>query len=418
MLFGKTLDQQLPKRPQEVRFCTRCVVSNQRPRITFDTEGVCSACRYAYEKHHVIDWNAREEMLLELLARHRSKDGSYDCIVPGSGGKDSSYVAYQLKYRYGMHPLTVTWAPHLYTDIGWQNYLAFKDSGFDNILVFPNGMLHRKLSRVAFELWGDHFKVFGLGQKALAFHMAVRFGIPLIFYGESGEIEYGGSTKNRAKPYEGVEDWSELYFQGSDVFALIEEGRRVGLFTKEELEHERFVFYWHPPIEALEKIGAQMHWMSFYKKWVPQENYYDAVEHTGFQANPDGRSEGTYSKYASLDDKTDGFHFYLAYLKFGIGRATSDAAHEIRDGHLSRDEGVALVHRYDGEFPKKYFKEFLEYLSITEGEFWEVLDMYRSLSPHLWEQVNGEWRLKHQVTSLEAQEVLSGDAARQNPTIA
>jgi hypothetical protein len=113
-------------------------------------------------------------MLLELLARYRSKDGSYDCIVPVSGGKDSGYVAYQLKYQYGMHPLTVTWAPHLYTEIGWGNYLAFKDSGFDNILVFPNGVLHRKLSRLAFELWGDHFKVFGLGQKALAFHFAVR----------------------------------------------------------------------------------------------------------------------------------------------------------------------------------------------------------------------------------------------------
>ena len=140
-----------------------------------------------------------------------------------------------------------------------------------------------------------------------------------------------------------------------------------------------------------------MHWFSYYKKWVPQENYYCAVEHTGFQANP-GRSEGTYSKYASLDDKTDGFHFYLAFIKFGIGRTTSDAAHEIRDGHLTREEGAALVHRYDGEFPEKYYKEFLAYLGITDQEFHEVIDFYRSLSPHLWEKREGQWVLKTRVS--------------------
>jgi len=153
-----------------------------------------------------------------------------------------------------------------------------------------------------------------------------------------------------------------------------------------------------PDQKKVAELNAQMHWFSFYKKWVPQENYYYAAENTAFQANPDGRSEGTYSKYASLDDRTDGFHFYLAYIKFGIARATSDASHEIRDGHLTREEGVALVHRYDGEFPKKYFKDFLEYLSITESEFWEVINFYRSLSPHLWEKSGAEWKLKHKVS--------------------
>lgn len=397
MLFDKTLDKQLAKRPQEVKFCKRCVVSNQRPRITFDENGVCSACHYAYQKHHVIDWAEREKMLIDLLDRHRSKDGKYDCVVPCSGGKDSGYVAHQLKYKYGMHPLTVTWAPHIHTDIGWQNYISFKDSGFDNILVFPNGILHRKLSRLAFELWGDHFKVFGLGQKAIAFHIAVKFRIPLVFYGESGEVEYGGSVKNIDKPFEDVDDWSEFYFGGSDVFALAEEGYKTGVFKKDEIAKDNLQFYWHPSVQELKELGMQMHWFSYYKKWVPQENFYYAVENTDFKTNLDGRSEGTYSKYASLDDKTDGFHYYMGYIKFGIGRATSDAAHEIRDGHLTREEGVALVQRYDGEFPKKYFKEFLEYLGITENRFWEAVNFYRSISPHLWECVNGEWKLKHKV---------------------
>jgi len=397
MLFNKTLDRQLGKRPLEVKYCKKCVVSNQRPRITFDENGVCSACNYAYLKHNVIDWNKREEMLKELLGKHRSKNGSYDCIVPASGGKDSSYVAHQLKYNYGMHPLTVTWAPFMYTDIGWQNYINFKDQGFDNLLCFPNGKVHRKLSRLAFELLGDAWEPFAYGQKAYAFHIAAKFKIPLIFYGESGEVEYGGSVKNVDKPAEPISDWKDFYYKGSGIDELIQHGLSVGMFTDEEVKNNDFMFYHPPRPEELEALKPQMHWFSFYKKWVPQENYYYSVENAGFQANPE-RSEGTYSKYASLDDKTDGFHFYLAYIKFGIARATSDAAHEIRDGHLTREEGVALVHRYDGEFPKKYYKEFLEYLNITDREFWEIIDLYRSLSPHLWEKVDGEWKLKRRVS--------------------
>lgn len=398
MLFNKTLDRQLEKRPKEVKYCSKCVVSNQRPRITFDENGVCSACNYAYLKHNVIDWKKRDQMLSELLDKYRSKDGSYDCIVPASGGKDSTYVAHQLKHEYGMHPLTVTWAPFLYTDIGWHNYLNFKDHGFDNLLCFPDGVLHRKLARLAFELLGDAWEPFAYGQKAYAFHIATKFKIPLIFYGESGELEYGGSAKNIDIPAESIKDWKDFYYKGSGIDELINHGLETSLFTQEEIKNNKFTLYRPPSPGELEAVNPQMHWFSFYKKWVPQENYYYSVEHAGFQANSDGRSEGTYSKYASLDDKTDGFHFYLAYIKFGIARATSDAAHEIRDGHLTREEGVSLVHRYDGEFPKKYFKEFLEYLNMSEEEFWVVIDFYRALSLHLWEKRNGEWVLKHRVT--------------------
>ena len=397
LLFnGKVLDKQLKRRPQKVVFCAKCVVSNQRPRIALDDEGVCSACRYANQKHHVIDWDEREKSLADLLNRHRSRDGRYDCVVPGSGGKDSAYVSHLLKYKYGMHPLTITWAPFLYTDIGWRNLQAFKDHGFDNVLFSPNGILHRKLARLAFELHGDAWDPFAYGQKNFAFHMALRFNIPLIFYGESGEIEYGGSTKNIAKPFESPEDFYELYFKGSSLEALVEHGLEKGIFTKGEIGDNPMDMYKTPPLEGMRRLNPEMHWMSYYKKWVPQENYYYAVENTGFIANPT-RSEGTYSKYASLDDKTDGFHFYLAHIKFGIARATSDAAHEIRDGHLTREEGVALVKRYDGEFPHKYFPEFLQYLGITETEFHEVVDNYRALSPHLWKKVGGEWKLRHTV---------------------
>lgn len=391
----KTIDSQLGELDKDIYFCKKCVTSNQRPRISFDDEGVCSACRYAEEKERM-DWKGREEQLRDLLDKHRSKDGSFDVIVPSSGGKDSAYVSHQLKHKYGMTPLTVTWAPFIYTDIGRANYDRFVQAGFDNLLFNPNGEFHRKLARVAFDVKGDHWEPFTFGQKALAFQVATRFGIPLIFYGENGEVEYGGSMKNKDKPYESVADWERLYFKGAGVRKLVEMGTEMGVIKPEEVKHGALSIYEAPPLEKIDALGCQMHWYSYYKKWTPQENFYYSSEHTGFTPNPDGRSEGTYSKYASLDDKTDGFHWYLGFIKFGMGRATRDASMEIRAGHITREEAVALVNKFDGEFPKKWFPDFLKYLDITEEHFWKICDGYRQ--PHIWNKDGDQWRLRQPVT--------------------
>jgi len=120
------------------------------------------------------------------------------------------------------------------------------------------------------------------------------------------------------------------------------------------------------------------------------------VNHTGFQPDPDGRSEGTYTKYVSLDDKLDGFHWYLSYMKFGMGRASRDAQTDIRRHHITREEGVTLTRRYDGEFPQRHYQWFLDYLDITEEHFWEVCDFHRSLS-NVWQKNGDEWKLLHVV---------------------
>jgi len=147
-----------------------------------------------------------------------------------------------------------------------------------------------------------------------------------------------------------------------------------------------------PPEKKLKETGiSKIHYFNYFERWTPQENYYYCVENTGFKPNPE-RTEGTFSKYASLDDKFDGFHYYMRYIKFGLGRCVEDAAHEIRDGHITREEGVALMQRYEGEFPQKYFDEFLQYLDISEDLFWEVVDSWRP--SHLWEKRGSEWKLK------------------------
>ena len=218
----QSLDKQWEDIPKDIVFCNNCVVSNQRPRTRFTSNGICSACQWAYEKDHIVDWDKRKHELQILCDKYRRNDGNFDVVVPGSGGKDSAFVAHQLKHRYRMNPLCVTWSPFEYTQIGLENLKRFINSGFNNILGQPDGQLHRKLTKLAFELKGDAWEPFTYGQKAWAFHIATKFGIKLIMYGENGELEYGGSEKYKNVPKEGPEEWEHEYFKGANVDDLVE----------------------------------------------------------------------------------------------------------------------------------------------------------------------------------------------------
>lgn len=392
--------------PAEVKFCKKCVISNQRPSsvvefknkpsdpkptIEFDEEGVCSACRFAEIKEK-IDWKRREQELRELCDKFRSKDGSYDCIIPGSGGKDSGFTSHILKHKYGMNPLTVTWTPHKYTEIGWQNFQAWIHSGFDNMLYSPNGNLHRLLTRLAFENLAHPFQPFIIGQRMIGPRFSIFYNIPLVFYGEN-QAEYGNNIKENDRPtmdmsffYGGSEGLNKLYLGGLSVKDLLEQHK---------VDIKDLNPYLPVDGEKLKKNGTQVHYLSYYEKWDPQEVFYYASANTGFSPNRE-RTEGSYSKYSSVDDRIDPLHYFTTFIKFGIGRATYDAAQEIRNGKITREEGVALVRRYDAEFPAKYFKEILAYMDISEERFWEVINNARS--PHLWKKEDGGWKLLHQVS--------------------
>jgi N-acetyl sugar amidotransferase len=390
--------------PEKVLFCKHCVISNQRPASTvefkhktneskatigFDEKGVCDACNYQQVKASAIDWKRREDQLVALLDKHRRKSG-YDVIVPGSGGKDSAYASHVLKYRYGMNPLTVTWAPHVYTEIGWKNFENWIHvGGLDNILFTPNGKLHRYLTRQAFLNLLHPFQPFIVGQKIVGPLMAAKFDVPLVMYGEN-QAEYGNASDENYVPtmdrkFFSVDNPEEMLLGGKSIRQIMSET---------EFKLNDFSPYIPPSADYLDSKGVEVHYLGYYVRWDPQECYYYAAENTGFQANSE-RTEGTYSKYSSIDDRVDMFHYYTTLIKFGIGRATYDAAQEIRNGKISREEGVQLVKRYDQEFPKKYFKDFLDYISITEEEFHETVDKFRS--PHLWYNENGEWKLRHTV---------------------
>jgi N-acetyl sugar amidotransferase len=390
--------------PEEVKFCKKCVMSNQRPTssvefkttkdskkntMNFDDQGVCDACRNS-EIKETIDWGMREEELVKLLNKYRKNDGSYDCLVPGSGGKDSAYQAHILKYKYKMNPLTVTWPPILYTDYGLKNWKNWLDSGFDNISFYRNGKVMKLLTRLSIENLLHPFQTFILGQKNLAPKIAAQHGINLIFYGEN-EAEYGNpiadnSSSLRDKSYYSFNNLDEIFLAGFSVKKLINDF---------DIRLSDLMSYLPPKIEDLEKSKIEVHYLGYYLKWTPQEVYYYAVENTGFKARPH-RTQGTFQKYQSIDDKIDDLHYYTTYIKFGIGRATYDASQEIRNRHLTRDEGQALVKRFDGEFPDRYFDEIMDYIDMKPERFHDLCDKFRS--PHLWAKDNsGNWQLRHNV---------------------
>jgi N-acetyl sugar amidotransferase len=300
----------------------------------------------------------------------------------------------------------VTWAPHIHTEWGWRNFQAWIHAGHDNYLMTPNGRVHRLLTRLATELLFHPFQPFIFGQKALAPKMAILLGIPLIFYGEN-EAEYGNAIADAEKAQR-----DEKYFAADDQSKLFIGGVSVSdLRTQFGLDMNDLQPYL--PVDRTHLIArnVEVHYLGYYLKWHPQACYYYAVEHGGFQASPE-RTPGTYSKYNSIDDRIDDFHYYTTGVKFGIGRATYDAAQEIRSGDISREEGVALVRRFDHEFPERFAEEVFRYLSLPPNEFPVASRMFeqpimdrtyfdtladRFRSPHLWRRDGTAWRLRHAV---------------------
>jgi N-acetyl sugar amidotransferase len=392
--------------PQDVKYCKKCVMSNQRPAsaiefkhtkdskkttLNIHEDGECDACKQAELKNN-IDWVKREDELLRLLDKYRRNDGYYDCLVPGSGGKDSAYQSHILKTKYGMNPLTITWPPILYTEYGYENWKNWIDiGGFDNLSFNRNGHVMKLLTKLSIENLFHPFQTFILGQKNLGPKLAAKFKIPLIFYGEN-EAEYGNpiadnTTSLRDKSYYSFKNVDDIFLGGVSIRELKD---------KYNLQLKDLMSFLPPTEDELKESNINVHYLGYYLKWTPQEVYYYAVENTGFKARP-FRTQGTFSKYNSIDDKIDDLHYYTTFVKFGIGRATYDASQEIRNNHLNREEGQALVKKFDGEFPDKYFDEIMKYIDMSPDHFRDLADKFKS--PHLWIKVDGEWKLRYTVNN-------------------
>ena len=387
--------------PKKVLFCKKSLISNQRPSssiefkhtfkskkktLNIDKNGLSDSWKYSRQKLK-INFKDREKKLLKLLEKHRGKHGEFDCIVPGSGGKDSCYASHILKFKYGMNPLTVTWPPIMYTDYGYQNYknwLSFGDH--PNIKAKRSEKAMNILTKLSILNLMHPFQTFMLGQKIFAVKMAKKFNIPLVFFGEN-EAEHGNAIADnynslRNKSFYSLNKLDNVFLGGLSYSKLKND------YKLKDKELEPFLQIKN---EYLPK-NLEVHYLGYYLKWIPQECYYYAVNNCGFRPRP-FRTQGTYSKYNSIDDKIDDLHYFTTFIKFGIGRATYDVSQEIRNDHLSTEEGKKLIKKYDGEFPDRYFDEIMKYLGIKKDTFFETVDKFRS--PHLWKKQGKFWKLRH-----------------------
>ena len=352
-----------------ITYCTRCVMPSTKPDLTFDEEGVCNACRN-YEARAEVDWDARKRELVEILDAHRSKDGSRnDCIIPVSGGKDSTYQVLKM-LEFGMNPLCVTGTTDMLSDIGRKNIENIKSLGVDYLELTPNPVVRRKINRLALRQvgdisWPEHVTIF-----TTPVRVAVAMGVPLIIWGENSQNEYGGpasSTKDSTLTRRWLEEFGGLL------------GLRVSdLLEQDGIEARNLIHYTYPSDEDLSRVGVTGLFLGHYLPWdgfsnalIAQANGFTTLSHA---------VEGSLVNYENLDNYQTGIHDYFKFLKFGFGRATDLACLHIRRGNIVREDALQMIKLLDGKFPWTYLdnpiENILEYIGMDFDEFISICDRF------------------------------------------
>lgn len=369
---------------KKIFWCKNCLNMSTRPRISFNENGWCNACQWMEEKK-VMDWAPRKKQLDELLKKNKSNKGNFDCIVPVSGGKDGSYVAYTLKHKYGMNPLAITVRPALSLEIGDQNLRNFIYSGYNHIHLTPNPKVLDRLNKYGFIEKGFPYYGWLIAIMTAVIKTAANFKIPLLFYGEDGEIEYGGSTQSKNNPLYDINYMKSVYLEGGHE-KVFERIKQDGDISDADLSFFKF-----PTDEEISEVGLKFtHW-SYYEPWDSYRNYVVAKEHCGLIEKDEGNVD-TFTNFSQNDQALYALHAYLMYLKFGFGRATQDAGIEIRRGSMTRDQALNLVKMYDNSYPADLISTYLDYYQMTKDEFDAVLDKYANKD--LFMKVDGIWQPK------------------------
>ncbi len=369
-----------------IKFCKKCIMPDSRPRIVFDENGICNACLHS-EKKNKINWADREKEFLKLIEEIKSHskktNAHYDCVVPWSGGKDSTSIALKLKFEYELNPLLVTFSPLLINECGSFNREEVSKMGFDSVFLSPNQKVSKTLSKRFFTERGNPKVAWDAGVNAGPVQVAINYNIPTVFYAEHGESEYGGLVLNEESE------------KKRNLREVIE--HQIGDFPENWVSHEINIKdlspYIYPSEERMVKKNLTAYYFSYFFKWSMLENYeYVKEKMPSFKTNPNGRTEGTFTDFDSLDDKIDNLYYYMQYIKFGFGRATRDSCRMIQNNQMTRDKAIELARKYDSEFPEINFNEVLEYLEIDKEQFEVIVDKHRN--NEIWKSArNNKWEL-------------------------
>ncbi len=375
-----------------IQYCSKCVYSSMAATpLTFDENGVCSGCRVAQQKKE-IDWDARWQMLKDLVEEYHS-DTNYDIVIPVSGGKDSYYQTHVAVNELGLKPLLVTYHGNNYFPEGEYNLNRMREVfDCDHIIVRPSVDLLIKMNRIGFKLQGDMNWHAHCGIFTVPIQMAVKYKVPLIMWGEHGFVDLGGmyslndfvefTAKFRLEHALRGYDWHDFTDEGLEKLGRPE--------LKEGIRYKDLLWAEYPSDEEIDAIGVRGIYLGNYVNWDANKHVKLMIEHYGWQ--PAQRSfERTYRKISNLDDMHEnGIHDYLKYIKFGYGRATDHSCKDIRSDNMTREEAIAVVRERD-HIKSSDLKRWLSYVGMTEEEFDSVADTFRD--PRVWRKdKNGNWQ--------------------------
>lgn len=339
-----------------------------------DKDGICDACRFLKVKNK-IDWNSRKIELQKILEKYRNKNGNnYDCIIPVSGGKDSHYQTYMIKEEFKLNPLVVAFRPREWTELGRKNLENLKRQfNVDCIEFTPKRDVYLKMQKVGLldfgdASWPEHFGIF-----TVPVQIAVQQKIPLLIWGENAQAEYGGPVEDSNKS-ELDSNWRRNYGTTIEVKNNSESYHGPEYMLKYNIDMKDLLPYVYPNDEEIKKVGVKGIFLGHFIEWDATKQS-EKMEERGFIVH-DGPSEGTYSNHENLDNKGQGLHDYMKWLKFGYGRATDNASIDIRHGRLSRDKGIELVKKYEGKIPEKFLSEYLSDFELTRNDFFTLVDKF------------------------------------------
>ena len=352
-----------------ISYCKKCVMPNTKPDLIIDDFGICNACS-SFNNRTSIDWEARYKDLLEITNKYKSRNQSnWDCVIPVSGGKDSTYQVVKI-LQLGLNPLCVTSTTCDLSEIGRMNIENIKKLGVDYIEFSPNPIIRSKLNRIGLINIGDISWPEHVGIFTIPVRVAVQYNIPLIIWGENSQNEYGGpaaDSENNHLTRKWLEEFGGLL------------GMRVSDLTSYEgIENKHLISYTYPTDKELQQIGVTGLFLGYYLPWDGLSNMLIA-QANGF-ITYDKIVEGSYVNYENLDNHQTGIHDYFKFLKFGFGRASDIASLHIRRGRITRQDGIDSVKKLDGLFPWEYLgkslHEILKPLNISIDEFIKICDKF------------------------------------------
>lgn len=368
-----------------MRYCKRCVTPDTRPGVQIDPDGVCSACAGHDEKEKLIDWDKRRVAFEAIVDEVKRRDKGYDCIVPVSGGKDSTYQVIKC-LEYGLHILAVTWKTPARTQIGQQNLDNLVKLGVDHIDYAINPDVERRFVYETLVAKGDTAIPMHMALYAIPLRLAVAYDVPLVVWGESPHLEYGGTEEER-----GIDTLDLAWFKRHGIL----QGTSAEDWTGKELTRKELEAYYLPSEQEFKSHGIRSVFLGYYFKWDPEENLRIAQNH-GFKIRTEGPKTGYYN-YADIDCDFISIHHYFKWLKFGFTRLFDNLSVEIRNGRISRNQALQIIAERGDQTPYEDIKKLCVFLRISEDHFYKIAETFRNRD--IWSRDNGKWVIKDFIIS-------------------